>query len=74
MRSGSITRWKHFARYHECGRIRSKVLEEISEAEEEDEGAFAAARREHLLVAEAHADEEDGEHREAHELDRLSAP
>lgn len=61
-----------FAGDDESGGVGTEVLEEVGEAVQEDEGALGVG--EDGVVPEAHDDEDDGEHDEAHELDRLAAP
>jgi len=69
---GAVTCGERLTGDDKCGRIWSKVLEEVGEAVEEDEGALGV--RKDVVVAEAHDDEDDGEHAEAHELDGFAAP
>ena len=74
VRGGPVARRERLPRYDEGGRVRAEVLEEVREAVEERERLGAGRRRGELVVPEAHDDEEDGEHDEAHELDGLAAP
>lgn len=71
---GAVASGERLTGHDERRRVRAKVLEEVGEAVEEDERLLGARRRDELVVAEAHAAEEYGEHGEAHELDRLAAP
>jgi len=73
VRGGPVPRREHLSGDDEGGRVGAKVLEEVGEAVEEDEGADVPVEN-HGVVTEAHADEDDGEHGEAHELNWLSAP
>lgn len=54
--------------------VRAKVLEEVGHAVEEDEGLLSRRGRLHLVVGEAHADENGSEKTEAHELDGTTSP
>lgn len=62
----AIPRREHLAGDHERRRVRPEVLEEVAQAEEEYERLLRARRCGELVVSEAHDDEEDREHREAH--------
>ena len=74
MRGGTVAGRERLTRDDEGCRVGAEVLEEVREAVEERERLGARRRRGELVVPEAHDDEEDGEHDEAHELDRLAAP
>ena len=50
------------------------LVSEWQRTHQEDECLLTRAGLLHFVVAEAHADEDDGEDGEAHELDLLSAP
>ena len=74
VRGRAVASGERLTRDDEGRGVRPEVLEEVREAVEEDERLLAAARCGELVVGEAHDDEEDGEHDEAHELDGLAAP
>lgn len=72
--SRAVARRENFTRDDKSCGVGAKVLEEVGEAVEEDEGLGVRGGAGELVVAKAEDDEEDGEHDEAHELDGLAAP
>lgn len=58
----------------EGGGVGAEVLEEVGQAVEEHERLARGLGGDELVVPEAHAAEQDGEHGEAHELNWLAAP
>lgn len=74
VRGGAVARGERLPGHDERRRVGPEVLEEVREAVEEHERVPPGLARVQLVVREAHDDEEDREHREAHELDRLAPP
>lgn len=74
MRRRAVTRRENFSRYDKGCDIWSKVLEEIGEAVEEEEGLARGYSLRELVVAKAEDDKEHCEDCKSHELDRLATP
>lgn len=70
----TVTSGEDLTRNDEGGGVRPKVLEEVGQAVEEDEGLGATGTCGELVVCETHTDKSAGEHGETHELDRLASP
>ena len=74
VRGRAVTRRERLTRDHEGRRVRPEVLEEVCEAVEEHERLRTGVGCGHLLVPEAHDNEENRENAEAHELNWLPPP
>ena len=70
----TITSGEHFSGNNESRRVGAKVLEEVRQTVEEDEGLGSSSGCGELVVRETHADECASEHDETHKLDRLASP
>lgn len=74
VRGRAVPRGERLAGDDKRRRVRAEVLEEVRDAVEEDEDLCPGGRCHELRVGETHDREKDGEHSEAHELNRLASP
>ena len=69
----TVSRRENFTWNDEGGRVRTKILEEVSEAVQDHEYSLVAVI-DHLVVSKAHAAEYGGQCDKSHVLDRLATP
>lgn len=69
-----VTSRKRLPRRQADRRVWPKVREKVAQAVQEDKDTPPVGACVHLVVRKAHDNEERGEHREAHRLDRFASP
>mgnify|MGYP006900024593 CR=1 FL=1 len=70
MGGGTVARWEALSRHDERGGVGTEVEEELRDDVERQEAIVGILQR---VIGETDDDEEDGQHDEAHQLDRLTA-
>jgi hypothetical protein len=71
---GTVTSGEDLSRNDKGGGVGAKVLEEVRQTVEEDEGLGSSGGGGQLVVREAHTDKSACEHAEAEKLDGLASP